>query len=132
MPTRSSLPPNLPFPPLLCHQRRFKHLSRVDINERRLKGLCFKCEQLFYPQHHCPNDHLRVLLLNDDNEVVEHGNLIHNGDEENLGKTEEEGECQILYFLGLVNNTTLSPQTLKLRGELHGRESVTPQFYSAS
>ena len=60
-----------------------------------------------------------MLLLNDDDEIDEHVNIIHNGDEENLGNTEEEGECQILDFLGLVDNIVISSQTLKLHTEIH-------------
>ena len=61
-----------------------------------------------------------MLLLSDDEAADDDGNIIPNHDEGDYGKAEEEGECQILDILGLADNTTISPQTLKLRGELRG------------
>ncbi|KAD7477512.1 hypothetical protein E3N88_00648 [Mikania micrantha] len=46
--------------------RWFRSLSRTEWEERRKKGLCYKCGQLYGPSHKCPKGKLHVLLLGDD------------------------------------------------------------------
>ncbi|KAJ0436145.1 hypothetical protein HanIR_Chr17g0901181 [Helianthus annuus] len=46
--------------------RAVRSLSRTEWEERRKKGLCYKCGQLYGPTHKCPEGKLRVLLLGDD------------------------------------------------------------------
>ncbi|KAD5508876.1 hypothetical protein E3N88_16579 [Mikania micrantha] len=46
--------------------RGVRSLSRTEWEERRKKGLCYKCGQPFSPSHKCPDGQLRVLLLGDD------------------------------------------------------------------
>ncbi|MCI51164.1 transposon Ty3-I gag-pol polyprotein, partial [Trifolium medium] len=40
----------LPTPP---SNPRFRHLSEVEMAERREKGLCFNCDQKWSRQHNC-------------------------------------------------------------------------------
>ncbi|KAC9819658.1 hypothetical protein E3N88_45226 [Mikania micrantha] len=46
--------------------RGVRSLSRTEREERRKKGLCHKCGQLYGPSHKCPEGKLHVLLLGDD------------------------------------------------------------------
>jgi hypothetical protein len=46
--------------------RGARSLSRTEWEERRKKGLCYKCGQLNSPAHKCPEGKLRVMLLWDD------------------------------------------------------------------
>ncbi|KAK1407718.1 hypothetical protein QVD17_39342 [Tagetes erecta] len=46
--------------------RGVRSLSRTEWEERRKKGQCYKCGQLYSPTHKCPNGNLRVMLLGDD------------------------------------------------------------------
>ena len=98
----------------------FKHLTRAELDERRSKGLCFKCGPIFSPQHQCPEGQLRALLLSDDEDMDVEDPIIHTNEEGDKGKIEDEGECQILDFLGFAVTPNSSLQTLKLRGELQG------------
>ena len=59
-----------------------------------------------------------MLLLSDDEEVDDDGNIVTLRNDGDSGKHEDEGECQILDFLGQAEQPNPSLQTLKLRGEL--------------
>ena len=51
-------------------QRReilIKGLMESELQARREKGLCFKCDEKFSPGHHCKKE-LRVLLVHEDEE----------------------------------------------------------------
>ncbi|KAD5803551.1 hypothetical protein E3N88_14911 [Mikania micrantha] len=49
-------------------ERGVRSLSRTEWEERRKKGLCFRCGQAYGPAHKCPKGKLRVLLLGDDDD----------------------------------------------------------------
>ncbi|KAD1443144.1 hypothetical protein E3N88_42815 [Mikania micrantha] len=53
--------------------RGVRSLSRTEWEERRKKGLCYKCGQSFSPTHKCPEGQLRVLLLGDDESDASEG-----------------------------------------------------------
>lgn len=66
-------PPPLPSPcpsvaapsegsQVLHRDRGVRSLSRTELEERRKKGLCFRCGQQFGPAHKCPEGKLRVLF----------------------------------------------------------------------
>ena len=44
----------------------FKKLTDADIQDKRVKGLCFRCDEKFGPGHRCPNKLLRVLIMAED------------------------------------------------------------------
>ncbi|KAJ0764722.1 putative nucleotidyltransferase, Ribonuclease H [Helianthus annuus] len=46
--------------------RGMRSLSRSEWEDRRKKGLCFRCGQQYGPAHKCPEGRLRVLLLGED------------------------------------------------------------------
>ncbi|KAJ9546446.1 hypothetical protein OSB04_018989 [Centaurea solstitialis] len=53
--------------------RGFRSLTRTEWEERRKKGLCFRCGQIFGPAHKCPEGSMRVLLLADDEHLDAEG-----------------------------------------------------------
>lgn len=55
--------------------RGVRSLSRTEWEDRRKKGLCFRCGQQFGPAHKCPEGKLRVLLLGEDECETNGGNL---------------------------------------------------------
>ena len=84
-------------------------MSRVELEERRQKGLCFKCRQQYYPLHKCPKGEFRNLLLSDDEGLDE------------MGEEEaEEGECQILDFMGMAQLLDPVSEDLKAKGGVKG------------
>jgi hypothetical protein len=48
----------------------FRHLTSQEIADRRQKGLCFRCGGAFHPRHQCPDRHLRVIVIEED-EVID-------------------------------------------------------------
>ena len=55
--------------------RGVRTLSRNEWEERRKKGLCFRCGQQFGPSHKCPEGKLRILLLGEDETEDEEGEI---------------------------------------------------------
>ncbi|WCJ33627.1 Transposon Tf2-6 polyprotein [Euphorbia peplus] len=107
--------------------RGFRSLTRTEWEERRKKGLCYRCGQAYGPAHKCPEGKLRVILLADDEEVSEEGEILRfegDGDEdfhaEGEAACEAMGECKILEFSGMSAIPGQESQTLKLSGELMG------------
>lgn len=87
-----------------ARNRGTKSLSRSEWEDRRRKGLCFKCGKQFGPSHKCSEANFRVILLADDEETEEDGE--HNMlDLSEVDKSLNEGnfdtgECSIIEFMG--------------------------------
>jgi hypothetical protein len=95
--------------------RGFQHLSYQELMDRKQKNLCFKCKGPFSKTHQCPDKHLRILLI-DDNDTGEQGGqvlAVEMSEEED----EEVGEMSLLHLDQMVNN---SPQTIRFQGEIKG------------
>ncbi|KAJ9550331.1 hypothetical protein OSB04_014376 [Centaurea solstitialis] len=102
--------------------RGVRSLSRSEWEDRRRKGLCFKCGQQFGPSHKCPEANFRVLLLADDEETDKEGEQLRmDSPEEAINEGEfATGECSILEFMGADAISDPKLQTMKLEGLLHG------------
>lgn len=85
---------------------RFKRISEKEAQARREKGLCYRCDEKWNPNHQCKNRELNVLLVSE-------------GDKEEKGSDEEEAlqgvELSLNSVVGLAE-----PKTLRLRGEILG------------
>ncbi|KAL4578162.1 hypothetical protein LXL04_014281 [Taraxacum kok-saghyz] len=98
-----------------------RHLTSSEWEERRKKGLCFRCGQRYSPQHKCADGGLRVLLLADgetlgaDGEVYSAEILSDEEEEENA-----EGTCNSLELSSGPTNPSCSLSTIKLVGEING------------
>ncbi|GAU45110.1 hypothetical protein TSUD_183180 [Trifolium subterraneum] len=97
--------------------RGFTHLSHNELMERKRKGLCFKCGGAFHPMHQCPYKHLRVLVMEDDDEEGQEGKLlaVEVGEEDE----EVEGEMSLMSFQQL-GQENIKPQSIRLKGNIHG------------
>ena len=51
---------------ILGRGRELKHLSNEEYREKRLKGLCFFCEERFTPEHVCKNKNLRFMIIEEE------------------------------------------------------------------
>ena len=90
--------------------RRF---SEAEIQKRREKGLCFKCDEKYYFGHVCKNKELQILILEEEEEVSQI-------EQEEITVVNEE-EVVELSLNSVVGITT--PKTMKIRG-LVGSEEV--------
>ncbi|KAD1982855.1 hypothetical protein E3N88_42067 [Mikania micrantha] len=50
----------------VSRDRGVRSLSRTEWQDRRKKGLCYRCGQQYGPAHKCPKGKLRILLLGED------------------------------------------------------------------
>ena len=46
----------------------FKRLTEIEIQDKRVKGLCFRCDEKFSPGHRCKHKSLQVLTVCDEEE----------------------------------------------------------------
>ena len=80
-----------------------RRLSDAEFQAKIAKGLCFRCDEKFTPNHRCKNRQLQVLLVAD-------------GDEDEVGQVEDDPEgkqpepdlslcelsCNLSWELGLL------------------------------
>ncbi|XP_010525699.1 PREDICTED: uncharacterized protein LOC104803465 [Tarenaya hassleriana] len=94
-----------------------RRLSFKEMQERRVKGLCFNCDARFQPGHQCPGRQLRLLITRDEDtdEEVE---------PEVTDKPEDEDDKNLVE-LSLNSIVGLSSKhTMKLAGELCGEPVI--------
>ncbi|MFS7888928.1 putative nucleotidyltransferase, Ribonuclease H [Helianthus anomalus] len=88
--------------------RGFRSLSRTEWEERRKKGLCFRCVQQYGPAHKCPEGKLRVLLLGDDEDNVSDADLFlldsdNSNSADSLSSPTATTGASTLKFMGTLN-----------------------------
>ncbi|PNX92555.1 retrotransposon-related protein, partial [Trifolium pratense] len=99
-----------------------RSIPNDEVEERRAKGLCFKCGGKFHPTlHKCPERSMRVLILGEGEEVNEDGEIVCLKATEIEGDEEEiEAECKLLGVLGSMGEY----HTMKICGKIAGIEVV--------
>ncbi|KAK2419989.1 hypothetical protein QL285_030787 [Trifolium repens] len=100
------------------HDRGFTRLTYNELMDLKKKGgLCFKCKQPFHPMHQCSEKHLRVMVVDDETNGGEEGDLLAvEIDEEEV---EEKGEMSVLDLYHIAFETH---HTMKFQGSIHGVE----------
>nr|GEY83812.1 hypothetical protein [Tanacetum cinerariifolium] len=51
----------------------FKRMTEADMANKRVKGLCYRCDGTFGPRHRCPEKALQVLWVGEDEDEEEEG-----------------------------------------------------------
>lgn len=98
----------------------YRRLSDAEANERRAKGLCFKCDERYHPGHQCRRKEFRVLIIGEDGIEGEF-------DEEEWGCAEEDTIQEITELAELSLNSAVgisSPRTIKLKGMVKQEETL--------
>ncbi|XP_038893564.1 uncharacterized protein LOC120082453 [Benincasa hispida] len=99
-----------------------KRLSDSEFRERLDKGLCFRCNEKYSPEHRCKSNENRELMLLITNENEE--TTIEKEEREEL-REEEELETKKTTEIALRSIYGLSARgTMKLRGKMKGKEVV--------
>lgn len=94
---------------------RWRGISSEEMEERRAKGLCFKCGGKYHPtQHKCPERSLRVLILGDGESLNDDGEIVAMEGEESEEEEMTEAECKLIGVLGKMGES----QTMKIEGKL--------------
>ncbi|KAD5961580.1 hypothetical protein E3N88_13053 [Mikania micrantha] len=101
-------------------ERGVRSLSRTEWEERRKKGLGYRCGQLYGPGHRCPEGKLRILLLGDDEDESATGDLMAlDTSPPDTPDDSVAGTCLALEMAGLsVYKGVLN--TFKLEGAIQG------------
>lgn len=94
--------------------RGFSHLTYQELLERKQKGLCYKCGGPFHKMHQCPDKHLRVMVIDEDEDGNEDGRLLAVEVEEE--QEEEVAELSIMSLRCLANSKGVKSKTIKLEG----------------
>ncbi|KAD5803012.1 hypothetical protein E3N88_14372 [Mikania micrantha] len=99
--------------------RGVRSLSRTEWEDRRKKGLCYRCGQQYGPAHKCPEGNLRPLLLGDDEDAASEGEhqLLETEVPTAEHGTQLSGTCLTLKFEGLLAETG-GVKTLRFEGTL--------------
>nr|GEX60049.1 retrotransposon protein, putative, unclassified [Tanacetum cinerariifolium] len=75
----------------------FKRMSKADYVDKKEKGLCFRCDGQFGPDHRCPKNSLRVMLISEDGDGEE-----EEEDEEQEHPHLDYVEVSVQSMLGMV------------------------------
>lgn len=106
--------PNPAFP--------FKKMTEKEMQERRSKGLCYRCDEKFTPGHRCSKKMLQVLWVMDD-EVEDgdgfSGEVIRTEKEVELADRPESAALCVSSLLGFC-----PPNSMKVKGRLKNKEVV--------
>lgn len=94
---------------------RWKGMRNEEMEERRAKGLCFRCGGKYHPTlHKCPERSLRVLILGEGESVNEDGEIVAMEMEEVEEEEGIEAECKVIGVLGKMGEY----RTMKIEGKL--------------
>lgn len=96
--------------------RGIRNLSYQQIEERRKKGLCFKCGGPFHPRHQCPDRQLRIMITEEE-DSDEGAVQVMQGEAD---EEDAEGELSVMSLHRLAAAKPSSFRTLKLKGEIQG------------
>ncbi|XP_063935341.1 transposon Tf2-1 polyprotein isoform X1 [Daucus carota subsp. sativus] len=92
-----------------------KRLTEKELQEKRAKGLCYRCDAKWVLGHRCRKKELSVLLIEEEDESVE----ADEGDAVTDSAAEVITEVSLNSVIGLSN-----PQTMKLKGVIGDYEVI--------
>ncbi|XP_010420917.1 PREDICTED: uncharacterized protein LOC104706420 [Camelina sativa] len=107
---------NIEKPANRTEQRPRRHNTNAELDEKRRKGICFKCDGPWSREHKCPNKELRIMTIFNGYEVE-----VLDGNNELELVEEPVGECMSLSFSSFRGIS--GPSTTKVSGSL-GKESI--------
>ncbi|CAJ2649147.1 unnamed protein product [Trifolium pratense] len=100
---------------------RWRGVRSEEMDERRIKGLCFKCGGKWHPTlHKCPERSMRVLILGEGETLNDDGEIVALEVEEEVEEEETEAECK---FIGVLGNMG-EYRTMKIGGKLENIDVV--------
>jgi hypothetical protein len=92
---------------------RWRRIRIEEMEERRAKGLCFKCKGKWHPtQHKCPEGSLRLLILGEGESINEEGEIVMMERTDSEEEEDNEVECQSMGVLGSMDEY----RTMKIEG----------------
>lgn len=94
---------------------KWKGVRNEEMEERRAKGLCFKCGGKYHPTlHKCPERALHLLILGEGETMNDDGEIVAMEAEGSEEEEDQEAECNLIGILGKMGEY----QTMKIEGKL--------------
>ncbi|KAI0507251.1 hypothetical protein KFK09_013373 [Dendrobium nobile] len=90
----------------------FKRLTDFELKEKRVKGLCYRCDEKFAPGHRCKEKTLHVIVVGDSDEDTAEG-----ATREKLCEVEHPHLDMIEVSLNSMEGLPFHP-TMKMEGEI--------------
>ncbi|RWW22372.1 hypothetical protein GW17_00013430 [Ensete ventricosum] len=87
-----------------------KKLTREELRDRSVKGLCWHCDESWSRDHYCKKGRLLLIKPIDDSE---HEKEDHEHEEENIEDDPQRTDCMVHALMGYAN-----PQMMKIGGFL--------------
>lgn len=100
-----------------------RHFPYPEYVRRRDEGRCYHCGLAFGSGHKCPEKSLRLVILTEDEQLNDEGEIVYREPQEDDADTEKgepEATCQRLDLLLCSDGGLTQPQTMKLRGKVQG------------
>ncbi|KAL3504669.1 hypothetical protein ACH5RR_034510 [Cinchona calisaya] len=94
----------------------FRKISPAEYAEKKEKGLCFKCDELYTFGHICKKAHLHFVLAEGGEDFT-----IEEEEEEILKKCQEEGESEIMQISLHALTGAMTHKTIRIGGNIKGR-----------
>ena len=95
-----------------------KRLMESELQARKEKGLCFKCDEKFSPGHRCKKE-LRVLLVHEDEDEEDNQFDSRATEEPSLIELKDAMELSLNSMVGLT-----TPETMKIKGMIGSKEVI--------
>lgn len=86
--------------------------------DRKSRGQCFRCGEKYHPLHQCVDRQLRIVILGDDEQVNEEGEVVAIEVEEDL--TSDPLECKAIRLFGIFHEELSGVKTMRLEGWVNG------------
>ncbi|XP_013614992.1 PREDICTED: uncharacterized protein LOC106321225 [Brassica oleracea var. oleracea] len=97
----------------------FRHLTLAEIAQQKAEGLCFRCDEKYRYNHHCPKPELMVIMVMEDGTEIDVPDCSVEVEEALAAEEVEVAEISISSMMGIS-----SSRTIKLMGTIRGAEVV--------
>jgi hypothetical protein len=119
IPCPKPITPTPPFSPL-----KIQKLSQEEMVERQLKGLCYNCDDKYFPGHKCKEQNLFMALSEDVyEEEVEAPSMVESPEHIDLPPPSYPLEIEPIISMNSLTGFS-DPQTLKLIGYIKHRKVI--------
>jgi hypothetical protein len=111
--------PTTPSAPL-----KIQKLTRAEMDERQLKGLCYNCDDKYFPGHKCKEQNLFMAISEDIQEDdVDNPPMLESPEISDINPSSNHPEEEPIISLNALTDFS-APQTLKLIGYIKHRKVI--------
>ncbi|XP_010270441.1 PREDICTED: uncharacterized protein LOC104606771 [Nelumbo nucifera] len=120
-PARPAISPPSSAPIIKAPPPAFKKMTDKEMQQKRAKGLCFRCDEKYSPGHRCAQKSLQVLWVQDDVEEIasDASNWDCTSGDTEIAPAPESAALCVSSLVGLC-----AANSLKVRGRILSREVV--------